>query len=137
MKKLSIALTVIVVGLAGLFVLSNVTAQIGNYKNGRQMMDISTSGTACHIAGATTTSCKGTAGTLYRVVIGTGAALAKVTIYDVAAPDCLDSPQAGLTSAVILPLAIGNPVTLEYSADMTNGICVVTSALTDVTVIYQ
>lgn len=133
------AVTAVALFFAGMFFFERAHAQIGPYSssphNGLWVM--ADSGTPCHISTATTTTCKSTPGSVMSVVTGTGIALATVKIYDVAGGSCSGTPGSGLVSAVSLPVTLGNPPVLDFNMNMQNGICVVTSGSTDVTVIYN
>lgn len=92
--------------------------------------------TACSIITATTTACKATAGTLRRVVIGTGVALATVKIYNVASGACTGTP-GSLVTSLLVPATVANPLSVEYNVSMSAGVCVITSGATDVVVTYD
>lgn len=117
----------------------HVSAQVGSYDpQGRHMASMTvTAATPCHIIAVATTVCKGTGGVLHSVVIGTGIAAATVKIYDIASAGCTGTPVSGLQSIITFPLTLTNPPAYDYHIVMANGVCVVTSGLTDVTVVYE
>ncbi len=90
-----------------------------------------------NITTATTTTVKGTAGVLRRVVIGTGVASATVKLFNVAAGSCSGTPGSGAAGVVTVPSTLGNPLSLEINQTFSAGICVVTSAATNVIVIFD
>jgi hypothetical protein len=111
---------------------------VGSYANGALMVsNIVQADTPCHISSATTTSCKGTPGTISRIIIGTPIAAASIKVYDMAAAGCSGTPSSGLLTTLTLPLSLTNPPSYEYNMAMANGICVVTSGATDLVVTYQ
>ena len=92
---------------------------------------------AANITTATTTAVKGTAGVLRRVVIGTGVASATVKLFNVAAGSCSGTPGSGASGVITVPSTLGNAVSLEINQTFSAGICVVTSAATNVIVIFD
>jgi hypothetical protein len=114
-------------------------AQVGSYDSqGRHMVNMAVSGaTPCHISTATTTACKGTTGVLHSVIVGTGVASATIKIYDIASAGCTGTPGSGLQSIITFPLTLTNPPSYDFHITMANGVCVVTSGLTDVTVTFE
>jgi hypothetical protein len=90
-----------------------------------------------NITTATTTAVKGTAGVLRRVVIGTGVTSATVKLFNVAAGSCSGTPGSGAAGVITVPSTPGNPVSLEINQAFSAGICVVTSAATNLIVIFD
>jgi hypothetical protein len=90
-----------------------------------------------NITTATTTAVKGTAGVLRRLVIGTGVANATVKLFNVASASCSGTPASGAAGIVTVPSTLGNPVSLEINQTFSAGICVVTSAATNVIAIFD
>lgn len=87
------------------------------------------------INSATTTTVKATGGILHKIVVGTPVA-GTVTIYDIASAGCSGTPASGKLSVITLTSS-SQPETLSYDLRTANGICVVTSAASDVTVIFE
>jgi len=90
-----------------------------------------------NIAAATTTTVKGTAGILRRIVVGTGVASATVKLFDVASASCSGTPGSGAAGVITLPSTLANPFSMEFNQTFSAGICVVTSGATNVTVIFD
>jgi hypothetical protein len=90
-----------------------------------------------NITTATTTSVKGSAGVLRRVIIGTGVASATVKLFNVASGSCSGTPGSGAAGVITLPSSLGNPFSLELNQAFSAGICVVTSGATNLTVIFD
>jgi hypothetical protein len=90
-----------------------------------------------NITTATTTSVKATAGVLRRVTIGTGVASATVKLFNVASASCSGTPGSGASGVITLPSTLTNPFSVELNQVFSNGICVVTSGATNVTVIFD
>jgi hypothetical protein len=84
-----------------------------------------------HITTATTTVVKASAGYLRGIFVGTGVANATITIDD------QTSAAAPTVSVITLPAAVGAPVWIPLDLNMLNGITVVTSGATDLTVVYK
>jgi hypothetical protein len=90
-----------------------------------------------NITAAATTTVKGTAGILRRVVVGTGVASATVKLFNVAAGSCSGTPGSGASGVITLPSTLTNPFALEFNQTFSAGICVVTSGVTNVIVIFD
>jgi len=90
-----------------------------------------------NITAAVTTSVKGTAGILRRIIVGTGVASATVKLFNVAAASCSGTPGSGAAGVITLPSTLTNPFSLEFSQVFSAGICVVTSGATNVVVIFD
>ena len=90
-----------------------------------------------NITAAATTTVKGTAGILRRVVVGTGVASATVKLFNVAAGSCSGTPGSGASGVITLPSTLTNPFSLELNQTFSAGICVVTSGATNVIVIFD
>lgn len=105
------------ISLAFIFLPSAVQAQSGL-------------GTKVYINTATTTTVLAGTGFIDSVTIngGTGGV---VTLYDIAGTGCSGTPASGKFAAIA---SATSPVTLFYNARVTNGLCIVTAAATDLTV---
>jgi hypothetical protein len=90
-----------------------------------------------NITAATTTTVKGTAGILRRIVVGTGVASATVKLYNVASASCSGTPGSGAAGVITLPSTLANPFSMEFNQTFSAGICVVTSGATNITVIFD
>ena len=90
-----------------------------------------------NITAAATTTVKGSAGVLRRLIIGTGVASATVKLFNVASGSCSGTPGSGAAGVITLPSALGNPFSLELNQAFSAGICVVTSGATNLTVIFD
>jgi len=90
-----------------------------------------------NITSATTTTVKGTAGILRRIVVGTGVASATVKLFNVASASCSGTPGSGAAGVITLPSTLANPFSLEFNQAFSAGICVVTSGATNITVIFD
>jgi len=80
-----------------------------------------------HISTATTTIIRGISGKLTKVTINTPAS-GSLTLYD-------NASAASGTVIAIIDTNPTNPVTLEYSADVVNGIVALTSGTSDITIL--
>ena len=89
------------------------------------------------IAAAATTEVKGTAGTLRRITVTTQVASATIKLFDLASASCTGTPATNPKAVITLPSTVGNPFTLEFQQSFANGICVLTSGATNVTVIFD
>ena len=78
-----------------------------------------------NITTATTTTVKGSAGTLRRMLIATGVASATVKLFNVASGSCSGTPGSGAAGVITLPSALSNPFSLELNQTFSSGICVV------------
>jgi len=85
-----------------------------------------------HIAGAATTLVKGGAGVLERVVNNKKVLSGVITVYD--GVDATGAVIAIITNPATL---LDNAQTLEYGVKFTTGLCVVTSAADDLTVVHS
>jgi hypothetical protein len=90
-----------------------------------------------NITTATTTTVKGSAGVLRRLMIGTAVASATVKLFNVASGSCSGTPGSGASGVITLPSTVANPVSLELNQTFSAGICVVTSGATNLTVIFD
>jgi hypothetical protein len=89
------------------------------------------------IIAAATTSVKATAGTLRRVTVTTEVASATIKLFDLASASCTGTPSTNPKAVLTLPATISNPFTVEFQQSFANGICVLTSGATNLTVIYD
>jgi hypothetical protein len=90
-----------------------------------------------NITAATTTTVKGSAGILRRMLIATGVASATVKLFNVASGSCSGTPGSGAAGVITLPATLSNPFSLEFNQTFSAGICVVTSGATNLTVIFD
>jgi hypothetical protein len=89
------------------------------------------------IIAAATTPVKATAGTLRRITVTTEVASATIKLFDLASASCTGTPSTNPKAVLTLPAAISNPFTVEFQQAFANGICVLTSGATNLTVIYD
>lgn len=122
-----------------------VSAQVGG-SDGANLRALSTDSSgrlviagssASNITAAATTTVKGTAGILRRIVVGTGVASATIKLFNVAAASCSGTPGSGAMGVITLPSTLANPFTLEFNQTFSAGICVVTSGATNINVIFD
>jgi hypothetical protein len=122
-----------------------VSAQVGG-SDGANLRALSTDtsgrliiagSSGSNITAAATTTVKGTAGILRRIVVGTGVASATIKLFNVAAASCSGTPGSGATGVITLPSTLANPFTLEFNQSFSAGICVVTSGATNINVIFD
>jgi len=92
-------------------------------------------GVAKHINTATTTVVKNGNGYLDIVSLNGGTA-GTVSLYDIASSGCTGTPASGLLAAITVSGTFP-PVSMFYEINFNNGLCVVTSAATDVTVAFN
>jgi len=92
---------------------------------------------AAVITAAATTAVKATTGNLKRVVVTTGVASATIKLFDLAGASCTVTPSTNPQAVITLPTTVGNPFSLEFQQRFANGICVLTSGATNVTVIFE
>lgn len=112
---------------------------------GAARADLSTSASAVQliasnssvITAAATTAVKATAGTLRRVTVTTQVASATIKLFDLASASCTGTPSTNPKAVITLPTTVGNPFTLEFQQSFANGICVLTSGATNLTVIFD
>ncbi len=90
-----------------------------------------------NIITATTTTVKGTAGVLRRILLGTSVVSATVKLFNVASGSCSGTPGSGAAGVITLPSTLGNPVSLELNRSFSAGICVVTAGATNLIVIFD
>jgi hypothetical protein len=90
-----------------------------------------------NITAAATTTVKGSAGVLRRVLVGTGVASATVKLFNVASGACSGTPGSGAAGVITLPSTLSNPFALEINQAFSAGICVVTSGATNVIVVFD
>lgn len=88
-----------------------------------------------YIVTATTTAVRSGQGALFNVTINGGTA-GIVTLYDIGAAGCTGTPASG-KFAIIEAIGATNPTTIIYNLRVDNGICVVTAAATDITVVWN
>ena len=88
-----------------------------------------------YISTATTTTVNAQGGFLLTLTINGGTA-GVVTLFDVSGPGCTGTPGSG-KFATIETIGATNPVTLSYGLKYKNGLCVVTAAASDVTVVFN
>jgi hypothetical protein len=89
------------------------------------------------ISTAATTAVKATAGTLRRIAVTTQVASATIKLFDLASASCTGTPSTNPKAVITLPSTVGNPFTLEFQQSFANGICVLTSGATNLTVIFD
>ncbi len=92
---------------------------------------------AAIIATAATTAVKATAGTLRRISVTTEIASATIKLFDLASASCTGTPSTNPRGVLTLPSTVSNPFTVEFQESFVNGICVLTSGATNLTVIYD
>lgn len=122
-----------------------VSAQVGGSDGANlRVLSTDTSGrmvlagsSGSNITAAATTTVKGTAGILRRIAVGTGVASATIKLFNVAAASCTGTPGSGAMGVITLPSTLANPFTLEFNQSFSAGICVVTSAATNINVIFD
>lgn len=139
MKKntLIASLVLLLAGCVAWKFVPKIPMQIGSYDAGGHQFTMEYPDTPCHITTGTTTACKATSGAFRKLLINGPISLATIKIYDVAGGSCTGTPGSGLVAAVTMPLTLTNPPSFDYNVIMNNGICVVTSGATDVTVTFQ
>ncbi len=89
------------------------------------------------INSAATTPVKATAGTLRRITITLLQSNQTIKLFDLAAAACTGTPTLNPRGVILVPSASGNPFTLEFQQAFANGICVLTSGVMNLTVIYD
>lgn len=91
------------------------------------------------ISAAATTAVKATAGSLRRVVVTTIVASASIKLFDLASASCTGTPSTNAKAVITLPSTItsDSPFFLEFQQAFANGICVLTSGATNLTVIWD
>ena len=89
------------------------------------------------ITSAATTAVKATGGTLRRIAVTTEVANATIKLFDIAGASCTGTPSTNPRGVLTLPAAISNPFTLELQEPFVNGICVLTSGATNLTVVFD
>ncbi len=100
-------------------------------------LEITRAYNATTIETATTTTIKATTGILHRIVVNTGSAGATVKLYNVGGSNCSGTPAGADSGVITLPATLGNPFFLDYDQVFSNGICVVTSAAMNITVVAE
>jgi hypothetical protein len=113
------------------------TVQPGNTPNTTAWLTQFPASSSSVITTATTTTVKSTAGTLRRVIVGTGVAAATVKLFNVAGASCTSTPGSGALGVLTIPATVSNPFFIDYMQTFSAGICVVTSGATNVTVIFD
>lgn len=93
--------------------------------------------TATVIATAATTAVKATAGTLRRITVTTEVVSATIKLFDLASASCTGTPSTNPKAVLTMPATVANPFTVEFQQSFANGICVLTSGATNLTVIYD
>lgn len=99
--------------------------------------NVSQPSSASVIVAASTTAVKGTSGTLRRITVTTEVASATIKLFDLASASCTGTPSTNPKGVITLPSTVSNPFTLEYQESFANGICVLTSGATNLTVIFD
>lgn len=89
------------------------------------------------IIAAATTPVKATAGTLRRITVTTEIASATIKLFDLASASCTGTPSTNPKGVLTLPATVSNPFTVEFQENFANGICVLTSGATNLTVIFD
>lgn len=89
------------------------------------------------IIAAATTAVKATAGTLRRITVTTEVVSATIKLFDLASASCTGTPSTNPKAVLTLPATVANPFTVEFQQSFANGICVLTSGATNLTVIYD
>jgi hypothetical protein len=89
------------------------------------------------IIAAATTAVKATAGTLRRITVTTEVASATIKLFDLASASCTGTPSTNPKAVITLPSTVSNPFTIEFQQSFANGICVLTSGATNLTVIFD
>jgi hypothetical protein len=92
-------------------------------------------GAYTYIHTATTTMVQASPGFLQRIVINGGTA-GVVTLYDIGSAGCSGTPASG-KFATIAALSAQPNEAIEYGLRETNGLCIVTAAATDITVVWN
>jgi hypothetical protein len=110
-------------------------ADLNSSQNGAQL----TPSSSAVISTATTTAVKATAGTLRRITVTTQVVSATIKMFDLASASCTGTPSTNAKAVITLPSTITaiNPFTLEFQQSFANGICVLTSGATNLTVIFD
>lgn len=96
--------------------------------------------TFARIVSTSATAVKATAGILHRIIVNTPVASATIGIFNLATASCTGTPATNQVGVITLPSTITGeiPISLEYDAVMSNGICIQDSSATvDITVIFQ
>jgi hypothetical protein len=88
-----------------------------------------------YISTATTTTVKNGNGYLSILSVNGGTA-GTVSLYDIASSGCTGTPASGKFAAITVSGTF-QPVSMFYELNFGNGLCVVTSAATDVTVAFN
>lgn len=113
------------------------TVQPGNTPNTSAWLTQRPASSAAVISTAATTAVKATSGTLRRITVTTEVASATIKLFDLASASCTGTPSTNAKAVLTLPATISNPFTLEFQQSFANGICVLTSGATNLTVIYD
>jgi len=113
------------------------TMQPGNTPNTTAWLHQFPASSSNVITAAATTAVKATAGTLRRISVTTQVASATIKLFDLASASCTGTPSTNPKGVLTLPATISNPFTLEFQQAFANGICVLTSGATNLTVIYD
>jgi hypothetical protein len=113
------------------------TVQPGNTPNITPWLVQAPASSSSVIIAAATTAVKATAGTLRRITVTTEVASATVKLFDLATASCTGTPATNPKAVITLPTTISNPFTLEFQQSFANGICVLTSGATNLTVIFD
>lgn len=92
---------------------------------------------AAVISTAATTAVKATPGVLRRIIVTTQVAAATIKLFDLVSASCTGTPSTNPRAVITMPATVGIPFTLEFYQAFTNGICVLTSGATNLTVIYD
>lgn len=118
-----------------IFVLLAVSSRgdVNSSNNGSQLPPSS----ATVITSAATTAVKATAGTLRRITVTTEVASATIKLFDLASASCTGTPATNAKAVLTLPSTVSNPFSIEFQQAFANGICVLTSGATNLTVIFD
>lgn len=93
--------------------------------------------TATVITAAATTAVKATTGTLRRITVTTEIASATIKLFDLASASCTGTPSTNPKAVLTMPATVANPFTVEFQQSFANGICVLTSGATNLTVVFD
>jgi hypothetical protein len=114
----------------------NTAFSVNSVQSGTWLFQLPASSAAV-ITAAATTAVKATAGTLRRISVTTQVASATIKLFDLASASCTATPSTNPRAVLTLPSTVGIPFTVEFQQAFANGICVLTSGATNLTVIYD
>lgn len=89
------------------------------------------------ISTAATTAVKATGGTLRRISVTTQVANATIKLFDLVGASCTGTPSTNPRAVITMPATVGIPFSLEFQQSFANGICVLTSGATNLTVVFD